>query len=267
MACTTEQSTAIGDLAAGRIDPDRALELFDHVEGCDACSEEWDLVAGLVATAERRGPGLFGPTGDQQTPSFTLLRGRRSWLSLAAAAAVLVAFGLWGARDWGTATPVTLATPATMGEPLQMARLAQLAPTLAPRSVLRSGTATTDEAYRAALELYAQGDFEGAQRGLAALLAELAGEAPQRPLVLLYFAIARLQGADPSGAEAALERAARTGSGLIAERARWYLANARLAGGDVDGALDAFRELEALAGDYELNARRQIEAIEAALAR
>jgi hypothetical protein len=65
----------------------------------------------------------------------------------------------------------------------------------------------------------------------------------------------------------ALDEAARAGTGLVRERALWYRANARLAAGEAEAALRELRALEALGGDYELNARDLAEAIEAALGR
>jgi tetratricopeptide (TPR) repeat protein len=256
MACTTEHSTAIGDLAAGRIDPDRAAELLDHLEGCDACSEEFDLVAGLVSTSERHGADFLEPERSPDSP----IRNRPwSWGPLAAAALVLVAFGLWTVWDRGGRQPAS-------GLPT-LVELAQVEPIPAPRSVLRATDTRTNDAFAAAMELYAEGEYGRAKDALAKVLTELDDEAPERALAWLYFGVANLQGPDSTGAEPALEEAARIGTGLVAERARWYLGNARLASGDVEGALAAFRDLEQLGGDYELNARQKIEAIEAASGR
>ena len=242
MACSTERSTQIGDLAAGRIGAEAAGELLDHLERCRECSAEFDVCADLVAAADLAGARLFaGRSG-------AVLRWR---FPIAVAAAVLLGLGLWISFSGRGGTSRTA-----------LARLASTEPLPAAGFVLRSDAPEgTRQAYREAMERYGKGDFAGAVERLAGVTAS----SPDDPLANLYLGICRLQTGAVAEATAPLERAAEKGEDLVRERALWYLGSARLALGEGEAALSTFERLADLGGDYEPNAREKVAAIRSAL--
>jgi hypothetical protein len=242
VACTTQRSQDIGDLAAGRLDAAKADELLDHLERCGECSAELDLVADIVAHFER-------PAGARAA-----IPRRRLGIAVAAlAAAALLAASLW-----------ILSRPHPAPRSMHLASLASTQPLPTSTFVPRSGTPlASSPAYLDAMRHYAAGEFAEAARGLS-LLAE---ERPDDPLVNLYLGISRLQTGAAEQALAPLERAATTGEDLLAERALWYLGNAHLVLEDGEAARRTFQRLAELGGDYEPNAREKLEAIASVLER
>jgi len=242
MACTPERSIALGELAAGRLDEAEVLAVLEHVEGCPSCSEELDLVARMVAGAAAG--AASGRVPRRPRPLGRLLR----WAPVAAAAAALVASLPWLVRPGG-------------GGPADPRALASLDALPIRATTLRGPGANPDLAR--AVERLAAGETDAAMRELERLRASLAPDAPERPLADLYLGLAAVRAGALERALAPLEAAAKDGVGLVRERALWYLANARLALADVDGAEADLRRLEALGGDYAPNAREKLAAIAA----
>ncbi len=242
MACSTDRSAQIGDLASGRIGAEAAGEVLDHLEACPECSAEFDLCADLVAAADQAGPRLFAGR-----PRAALARR----LPLAVAAAALLGLGLWiSFADRGGSGRATLA------------RLASTEPLQAAGFVLRSDAPEgARQAYREAMDRYAAGDFAGAAQRLALWTAS----SPDDALANLYLGICRLQTGSIADATAPLDRAAEKGEDLVRERGLWYLGNARLALGEAEAALATLERLAELGGDYEPNARAKVAAIRSAL--
>ena len=167
-------------------------------------------------------------------------------LEVAAAAALVATALLWQ----------PFARPPTLRE------LASIDALLAPGDLtLRAGVEPRSAEFRASIEAYRARDFAGAAERLAGLAQ------PDDALTQLYLGISLLQLGRPGDAAAALDRARRTGRGLLAERALWYLANARLLLDEPDAARGLFEEIRALEGDYELNAADMLDAMRAAAGR
>ena len=229
MACTSERAAQIGDLVVGRLATGAVPALLDHVEGCPACSEEFDLSARLVAHHEAAAP-----------PARAGVPWAARWAGLLAAG-LLMAAGLW----WGTRS-----ADAGLGE--RLGDLASLEPLPAATALLRSpaGEARGAE-WQAAMAHYAAGDFDAAASALAPAFERNREDA----LAALYLGISLLQTDARADAAGALGAAAEHGEGLIQERALWYLSNAALRDGDHARALSLLDRLIALGGDYELNAR------------
>jgi tetratricopeptide (TPR) repeat protein len=242
MACTTDRSTEIGDLSAGRLDAQASGALLDHLERCGECSAEFDLVADLLAAADREGPALFA----RGRSRIRLVHGASALL--AAAAAVLLAVVIWRP---GPGAPSLSDIASTEPIPAASALLRSEAPSPRPREYLE------------AMDSYGRGDYAGAAGRLVAFLEG----APADALANLYLGVCRLQTGDPGEAIAPLRRAAEGGDGLLRERALWYLGNAHLAAGDGERAREVFDRLAALGGDYEPNAREKLRAIRDAIGR
>ena len=243
MACSPERSVAIGDLAGGRLDAERAGELLEHLEGCAACSAELDLVADVTAAlapAPERAAAAEAP----YRPRLRIVPG----LVTAAAAAIAL---------------VVLWKPTTDPGP-SVADLANLQPILAAPYGLRSSTPETSARYQDAIQSYSQGEFEDAARGLS----EVAAAEPENALANLYLGIAQLQVGALEEACTALRSAANAAAEpLLREQALWYLANANLSLERPDEARAVLQELEALEGDYQPNARLVLDALSERLRR
>lgn len=234
MACTPERSLEIGELAGGRLGAARAAGLIEHVETCSACSAELDLVADLLHVRSLPAARVVRPA-----------RKVRRWVgavaALAAAAAVLFLF----------------LRPGSARRARDVARL-ELPPVA--ELVLRGGEGEHDgAALETCLERLSSGDHAGADACLRALLSERRGD----PLVLFYLGLASLERGDLEAALAALREVEESGTGLLAEHALWYRAQAHLArdeGGEARALLGRLIELD---GDYEPNARAQLAELEA----
>jgi hypothetical protein len=237
MACTDSRRAQVGDLAAGLLSADRAAELLDHIEACPSCSEELDFLASVTSALARRSPA---------SSAGRPVRLRRV-LPIALAAGLLAMLAI----------PPWLASSRRSSE---WAELAATEPLPLPREVLRSSR-ERPPAYQAALQDYAEGRFAEA----AAKLASLHGESDA--LVQLYLGLSLYAKGAPADAEPPLRRAAELGEGLLREHALWYLGHAALAQEHPNAALEVFQRLEALAGDYELNAREKAASVRAALER
>ncbi len=245
MACTPQRAFHIGELCGSRLDAAGATELLDHLERCDACSQELDMIADLLLCGERAAPA---------EPGFSARRLRmRLVLGAVATAAAAVLLVLVMTRD---------------GTERRIRGLARLAPPPAAGLVLRGEpdeevAGSTPGALREAMRHFTAGDFALA----AERLALLAQSSPDDPLALFYLGLARLQLAADENALAALERAASLGEGLLAEQALWYAANAHLARGEGELARAALLRLVELDGDYEPNARSLLSKLEPLLSR
>jgi len=261
VGCTKPRSETIAAMAAGRIGDADARELLDHLERCDACSEEFDAVADVVAGLEHDAEGNVAGRGvsstaaggrdGEATPS-DLRDGeprpaspwpRRALAGLAAIAASIALFFL--VRPLVTETR----PPETRG---RTSHLASLDPVPASKATLRSGSLPAEQAalFERAMERYADRDYTEAARLLRDVVTATAGH----DLADLYLGIALLQTRDRAEALEPLSRAARSDAPLLRERASWYLANAHLALGEPDRAIAILEELVAREGDYEWNA-------------
>lgn len=223
MACTETRREQIADLAAGRLGADAADDVLAHVAVCGDCSDEFDLVADLVRVR---------PAADTRAAR----PGLRLWRPVLALAAVLVAALL--VRDvWWP-------------DPPSIRELAQVTPIVAPESLLRGDPGDRGPEFARGMAAYAQGAWATAVEQLRIT----ATRRPEDALALLYVGIAEIQAGDPRAAVAPLQAAARHGSGLVAERGLWFLANTHLLLDDREAARAALESLLELDGDYAANA-------------
>lgn len=229
MACTPERAEQIAALVGGRIGPDAAGDLLEHVAACRACSAELDLVSDLVAAEPDVSPAAW--------------RGPHVWL--AAAALLLAAFVIWW-RPWS-------------GAPDGLATLARVPPLSAPESTLRGpDPVAEDREYRRAIEAYRKSDFAVA----AGLLEQVVSRKNDAALPHLYLGVSLLQLGAVRDSLEPLRIAAQRGVDLVRERAIWYLANAHLLLEDGAAARAALEELLQLGGDYAPNARELLGALD-----
>lgn len=237
MACTSERSQELGELAGARLGAAAAEALLAHVAGCAACSRELDLVADLLRAA---------PAPRAAMPARNVPRWVWGALALAAAVALLL-FSL-------RARPPARA----------IRDLARLAPPPVTSLVLRGqGEQGIETHFDEALAALGAGDPHlAAER----LLAQLASN-PDEPLALFYLGVCRLQLGEHAQALAALERATELGTDLLVEQALWYRAQARLALDEGVEARTLLLRLVELDGDYEPNARQLLAELEPLLER
>lgn len=131
--------------------------------------------------------------------------------------------------------------------------LQQLAPlTAAPyrRATLRDATAALP-GFEAGMEAYGRGDYAGAVRQLEPLAAAHA----DHPEVLFFLGVSHLLSGRVADGVARLEQTTVLGDTPYLEQATFYLAKARLAGGDVEKAEAALEAVIRLRGDLEVPAR------------
>lgn len=253
MACTDRRSEQIARIAGGRIDADTAADLFEHLDECSICSEEFDLAADLVRVATRAAEPELVPDvpSDTRKPTWPGQPPRRvspAQASLAAAALLLGSLSLWSWWPGGHGA----------SEHDELTRLARVEPIQVSRHPLRTGASSRRSAtYSRGMDAYARGDYRKASELLEAHVADNAGDA----LAQLYLGIARLQLPQLDDAITVLRAAAAGGTGLLQERALWYWANAELLRGDRNAAVSVLSRLAAQQGDYQPNAERLIESL------
>jgi len=231
MACNHQRSEQIADFSAGHLRGDLVDNLLDHLDGCEPCSQEFDLAADLATlgapVAELRPVATPDPV--RRRPLLRMV------LPAAAAAALLL-------------------TIVGRGSDPPVSSLASLEALHYPTSVLRGGD---DDLRRAAMERYQAGDFERA----AAELGALAQENDQDALAHFYGGLALLQLDRMTDAQTALTAAVAASEGLLRERALWYLANTELALEQGQRAQTTLERLIGLDGEYVLDARAKLDAL------
>lgn len=234
MACIATRREQINALATGSLAAEPARDLLTHLEACRECSEEFDLVADLLrARPAEKAAG-------QEPASQPVLR---LWRPLLALAAVLVAALLIREAWWGDSR--------------SLRDLAQITPIAAPESLLRGSPGERGSEFARGMAAYARGNFATAAKELRVT----ATRRPEDALAQLYLGIAELQTGATKRAMAPLRKAAALGTGLVAERGLWFLANASLQLGSDKPALAALETLRQLDGDYAANAEELLRAL------
>lgn len=259
MACTRQKSIALGDFAAGRLGIKETEALLEHLESCAACSAEFDDIADLVGAMDRTASTGTVSTGIGSTGTSKAISGdaiidrdidetnetrRIPWNAIrVAAAGILICFAAWWfAPEFG-------------GGKSRLGRLAVIDPIPAVSIRLRSEEIKAlPLAFTSAMEQYARQEYDKA----VPLFAQVLEEKPDHLPSALYLGICRLQSGDLRNAKPVFEQAASRGSGLLKERSLWYLGNTCLKLDEKEEALRWFKELEALGGDFELNAKDMI---------
>lgn len=112
---------------------------------------------------------------------------------------------------------------------------------------------------------YVAGDYARAAQPLAEALRSAPADWGERDQAVFYLGLSRLLAGLPDAALAPLEEASRSPLPVIADRARWYLAQAHVSLGDAESALSLLRALAAGSPGYADQAAEQIEEIRAHL--
>ena len=128
----------------------------------------------------------------------------------------------------------------------------------APRyiaSELRGEDASLAQEFARAMEPYARGDFAGATTALEALLAR----SPEHAAARFYLAAAREALGELERAQELYRSVAARGEDYLSEHAAWRLANLLLARDDVDAARAELERLAARGGAFAPNAAQLLE--------
>lgn len=213
--------------------------LLERAERDMAASQELDLLADLVAAAELEKARLQrAPEPASALPGLLA----RPWIFAAAASLLfLFAMGLWFAR----------------ARAVRPAALAVLTPPAFVHGTLRAPDATLDEVFARAMEPYVKRAWPAAVTALDALLAERAQHGPAR----FYRAAALEQLGELARAAADYERVAQVPDALLAEHARFRLANLYLRNGELERARALLSELRAGGGELARNAAELLDAL------
>jgi TolA-binding protein len=148
-------------------------------------------------------------------------------------------------------------TPSTPARTELIAQLARFEPPAYLPVTLRGVETTASVQTAAAMERYRAGDFAEAAEGLRGVLA--AG--PPTPAAAFYLGICELQAGRAPEAASLFHRALAIDDGIFEEDAKFFLSKALLLQDDVSGAAATLKEVVALAGDREAEARNLLEAI------
>jgi len=233
-----------------------------HYFECADCFERLQVLRALPAVLRQEGAVGRLP---RRAPVVTAW----AWAAGVAFVAVAAAFVLrgTGARDpWpgpspspaaspSSVAPSAGASPGTPGRP-PLEVLARVEPPPWAPLVARGGE-EADGAFSRAMERYVRGDYAGAVAGLRAAVRE----EPDSVEVLFYLGVTELLAGRPEAAIRELGRVAAGSDPAFAEAARYYIAKAQLARGDVDAAR---RELQIVAkgdGDHEERAELLLRAL------
>jgi hypothetical protein len=234
----------------GLLAPAERRRFEEHLTGCIACRDE-AFASADVATAMTGDParivaelGLFG----------RLRRAVGSWASsprgLVPALAVAGAVAFVVVARWTSPSPASLA------------RIEPLAYVPLPTRDARADDA--ESLFQRGMERYAKHEYIAAVELLRRSVAESA--APLRPERLdqanLFLGVSLLLEGDAAVAIAPLESSSRSALPVLADRARWYLAQAKLLRGEVEPAARLLEQLADSPG-YAAQAGSQLERLRA----
>jgi len=196
------------------------------IERLLAASERDGDLAAEIDLAERAPAAFATDRSSASTPAPRSARGARRWLAPLIAAAGLLAWLSWpraGSADLADRGPPPYAAVA-----------------------LRDGGTDLAQAFAAAMEPYAAGDHAAAVEALTRFLEGHPGHAPAR----FYRAAAHEQLGRLEAAAEELAAVASGADGLLADHARWRLANVRLLGDEPDRARAVLREMLRRGGPF-----------------
>lgn len=234
MACSPSRRDQIADMANSRLDADTAGNLLGHIENCEPCSAEFDLVTDLVSARSE----LVA-----QTAPATKRAPKNPVLLMLAAAVFLI-------------TPLLIWQPfADKPQTKSHAEFADLTPITAPESMLRGDPGPRGAAFARGMEAYGVGNYTTAWRELS----EVCSHRPDDALAHLYLGIALTQTELIAAAIQPLKVAAEHGSGLVVERSLWFLANTYLRTDQPMAAQSTLKQLRDLGGDYAVNAEQLLQ--------
>ena len=251
MACTKERASLINEFAVGKLPPEKAEELLDHLRTCEACSVALDAVAGILTCQEQYGaevyegePSSLAKVWSRTREALRKIFTTRPLIRVAIPAAVTVVVALFLFNLFGH-------------RPGEYAQLAQFeTPRYIPRSLRGPGEDETIQSlFEQGMDAYANGDFERAARRLSGLTKVH----PEFGEAFFYLGISHLMMEKNERAIDALQRTAVLLKGYpLEEQSHWYLGMAFLKQNDKGKALQEFQQVVSLNGVYRENAERMI---------
>jgi hypothetical protein len=240
----------LGAYELGLLDTAQRRDVEAHLVACEACRDEAYATAPVATLITGDAVGVVREMDRPPTPARTPWRESlralvRSPRALVPAAAVAV---------------VALVVLTRSPDPAAVARVEPLPWT--PLAV-RDASRPADALFERAMARYAEGDWAAAAAMLRDTLAEsdapLAGT--KREQAMLYLGVSLLMLEDPAAAIAPLEGAAGSALPVLADRALWYLAQARLLGGERAAARAILARLQQSPG-YAAAAADQLRRLE-----
>lgn len=228
----------------GGLDEASSSAFEEHYFGCEECFSRLEDLRALRAELERTRKAV------EATPR------RRPELRLALAAALVglgAAGAFWFAESRRTEPPVP-ATTAAVGVDFGPVE----APPWAPVR-LRGPEDEAERRFQAAMEPYARGDWAAA----LPLLREAARLDPGAPGAAFYAGASALLLEQPNEAIEELQRVVALGDTPYLEEARFYLARACLAAGDLQAAREELKRVVELDGGRREAARQLLERLDA----
>ena len=241
MQCIQSHDTDTKELYMhGRLSAAEQEALEDHLLECEDCVAELTRLGALRAQlAERRAEIEAADTAPAQIR-------RLSWLP--AAALLLLGLGLVFLLRLQPADGV--------------ADLASFEPPVYRPAQLRGVVDEADETFRAAMDLYVNGDYEGA----IPFLDKAVTLDPSRVDALFFLSASELLSDEIPKALVHLGHVVETEDVQYLEEALYLRAQARLLQGDAEGASSLLRSIIELGGGWQDRARTQLDALEAWLA-
>ena len=251
MNCATAQSDNLVErYVLGRLSDGEQRSFEEHFFVCEACFEEVRLMQTLQAVGKKH-----------SRPAAVIPMPRRPWLVWGAAAAVLlVGAGVYETmrtRRPELAQTVAVAHPPIADPQPELDVLARVVPPVYTASNLRSSVAGREQKFRAAMAMYAGGDYADAAKALR----PLTEGGPETAAARFYLAVADLLAGNSDEATAQLRSVDAMGETPYQEQARFFLAKALLASRDVAGAAQALQRTIQLRGDREAEARQLLEQV------
>jgi hypothetical protein len=229
----------------GRMSENERLAYEDHYFACATCFGQLRQLQRLEAELRR----LPAEVPRKQT-------GWPVWGAIAAGLLLAVGVG-WQLVKPERPAAAPVAKSVVAGPNLEL--LARLEPPVWRDNVVRGLPGAEDAAFRAAMKLYAAGDYKAAWDGLEPLA--------KLPAAAFYGGICELELGQTAEAAARLAGVIGLGDTPWLEQARFFRAKALLKAGDVAGASAELKSVVVLQGDLEAEARRLLAALEAARAK
>ena len=251
MACTKERASLINEFAIGRLSPEKADELLDHVSTCDECSARLDMVAGILACKEEYGAEVF--EGEPSLSSAYWIRIKDGLRAVFTSRPLL-----------RVAIPVAVAlvTAFLLFNPFSQrvgdyARLAHIEPYPYKPLSLRAGEDYDDYEvlFHEGMKLYVEEKYGEAIRKLAGSVKLN----PDNAEAQFYLGVCYLLENKSGNAIEPLQRAAELGSRPVIEKSHWYLGQTYLKKNEGERAEEEFKKVIEFNGRLRGNAEEMIE--------
>lgn len=268
-ACTEPRR---GDLLAayemGLLQDHERLAFEQHLDACPQCLEELYALAPAAALL-REDPARFAAAAEKALRTARNTEGRRGFAAVNRRLLLSLVRPRILAPAAVMAVLVVLVVTPTLQRGSRLADLAVVEPLAYTRVPLRSGADQAVLLFYDGMGHYVAGRYFEAGETLAAATLELDRRSPEagalpvglRDQAHLYLGVSLLLEGRPSAAAGPLTVAAASNLPPVADRGRWYLAQAYLLDGQKDGARTNLELLKTSRG-YGPQARKQLEALD-----